>query len=174
MDLEKLEKISDYSIALMEEIEWDMKNLSEYSYEVAHTKLDGMNKKIDLARENWVNVDSLDNQVLEFRIILFKREVDNKITELNESFNNLSSDIGNIDSKYDELKKESNIDLLELSNIMDSLHNEVIRWKIKFMINDYSTSDWASIYNMDMIADEISNAKLKNIDVDDIEEMLFW
>jgi hypothetical protein len=29
-----------------------MKNLSEYSYEVAHTKLDGMNKKIDLAREN--------------------------------------------------------------------------------------------------------------------------
>lgn len=72
IDLKKLEKIWDYSIALMDEVMEDIKRLSQItSFEIAHNWLDDINKKIDKAREYWVNVNKIDREVLEFRFRLF-------------------------------------------------------------------------------------------------------
>ena len=70
-DFKDLEEISDYSIALMEEILWDIKQISESSsLNISHSSLNDVKKKIDFARWKWVKVDILDKQVLDFRVIL--------------------------------------------------------------------------------------------------------
>lgn len=173
MDLEKLKNISDYSIALMEEILWDIKKLSQYSRASIWSNLDKINKKIDLAREHGVNVDILDKQVLDFRFILFKRDVDNKIEEVHTHLNNFSFDLAKIEKEYNDLKKEKDIDYSELDKKMNNAYNEVIRAKIKFMINDIWESDWTSVYSIDQVTGELEIAKKKWLKVDDIEEMLF-
>ena len=49
-NIKEIERISDYSISLMEEVSEDIKKLSRYSSSKVQNKLDDINKKIDLAR----------------------------------------------------------------------------------------------------------------------------
>ena len=173
MDLEKLEKISDYSMELMEEIQSDIKRLSHISWPHNDNTLYEINKKIDLARVNWVNVDSLDKQVLDFRIILFKRDIENKIDEINTDLNTYSLNIDRITSEYNMLNKEIDIDSLVLEELMNNLNVEITKARIKLMIKDIEESEWTSVYTIDQVANEIEIAKRKWIDVNDIEEKLF-
>jgi hypothetical protein len=51
-DFKDLERISDYSLALMEEILDDINKLSKFSSSQVDPKLDDINRKIDLARKH--------------------------------------------------------------------------------------------------------------------------
>lgn len=169
---ENLLQISDYSIALKEELDQDIANLSHYSSSNVESSLDDVNKKIDLARKFWVNVDALDKQILDFRVILFKRDIENKIEDVNKNYNEFTSNIDRIEKEYFELKKE-NIDQNYLSQLMSNLHSEVSRSKIKFMVVDILNTESSSLYTLDNIANEIAEAKKDWINVDDIEEEIF-
>lgn len=173
MDLAKLEKISDYSLELMEEIERDIKMLSHLSWPHRDNTLEEINNKIYLARTNWVNVNVLDKQILEFRIILFKRDIENKIDEINENLNTYVLNIDNITEEYKKITEELDIKSLVLEELMFNLNIEVTRWKIKLMILDIKESDWASVYTIDQVVNEIDIAKRKGINIDDIEAILF-
>ena len=172
-DFKDLERISDYSIALMDEILDDINKLSKFSSSKVETKLDDINRKIDLARKHWVNVDAIDKEVLDFRVVLFKKDINNKIEEVHTHLNNFSFDISKIECEYNELKLEQDIDHSILEEQMKNLYNEVIRAKIKFMISDIEKSDGASVFSIDQIAHELEKAREKGLRVDDIEEMLF-
>lgn len=172
MTKKDFKKIADYSIALMEEVSLDIKRLSEYVWSPNWNNLDDINKKIDLARGYWVNVDALDNQILEFRIILFKRRIEYKIDEVHNTKTKLSFDINIIEAEYKELKREPSVDLGKLQILMHDLYNEVIKSKIKFMINDIER-DPNSTYSIDQVAHELELAKEKWINVGEIEEILF-
>ncbi len=171
--IQHLEKISDYSIDLMKEILSDIAKLSQYSWQQAHNKLDSINKKIDLARSEWVNVDELDKQVLDFRVIIFNRDITNKIEEIESHSNRHSFDISRIESEYQELKKEKNIDHSLLEIEMKKLSNELARANLKYMIRDITEWGGTSTYSIDHVAHKLEILKEEWIYVDDIEEMLF-
>ena len=171
--LQHLERVSDYSIDLMKEILADITKLSQYSWQQAHHKLDSINKKVDLARKQWVNVDAIDKQVLDFRVIIFSRDIVNKIEEIESHSNRHSFNINRIENEYEELKKEKDIDHDTLESEMQKLSNELIRANLKYMIRDITESWWTSQYSIDQVAHELEKIKEQWIDVDDIEEMLF-
>ncbi len=172
-DFSKLEEMSDYSIALMDEIFSDIKSLSKNSSSTIVNKLDEVNKKIDRAREMWLNVDAMDKEVLDFRIVLFKRNIANRVDELNNNPSRYFFDISKIEQEYKELLKEKDIDFAMLKELMDDLKKQVIRWELILMIRNIKKSDWVSVYSIDQILDEINNAKQKGIDIEDIQEKLF-
>lgn len=87
----------------MEEIESDIKKLSNISWHHNDNTLEEINNKIDLERENWVNVNALDKQNLEFRIILFKRDIQNKIDEINSILSTYSLNIDKIQDKFNKI-----------------------------------------------------------------------
>ncbi|MDD2907314.1 MAG: hypothetical protein PHH98_01605 [Candidatus Gracilibacteria bacterium] len=171
-DLKELEKISDYSIALMDEIYQDIEKLSEHSQDEGASILDSINKKIELARKYSVNVESLNKQILEFRLILFRKLVENKIIKIKKYLNKFSFDLRIIEGEYNNLKIESEIDKTIIDKLMIDVKNEVIKGKIIFMIKDYSESEGVSIYNVKEIIEELEKAKEKGIDVKDIENMI--
>ena len=74
--LEELQRKWDYSIALIDEISSDISKLNEYP---ATT----LTNKLDYARGQWINVDKLEKQVLDFRILSFFRNIDKKIYDIN-------------------------------------------------------------------------------------------
>ncbi|MFK7780308.1 MAG: hypothetical protein QM490_04095 [Candidatus Gracilibacteria bacterium] len=172
IDLKDLERVSDYSIALMDDIARDIKLLSKFGGR-ADNNLDDINRKIDLARTKGVNVDNLDRQVLEFRISLFRGNINNKIEKLNSECNNYYVDVTKLEEEYIELKKEKDIDFEELDKLMYDLSSELTRALIKHMISNIKKEHGTSVHSMDRIAHEIAQAKKKGINVDDIEEMLF-
>ena len=172
IDIEEIKKRSDYALALKGEIELDIKRLSDYVWAPNWNNLNDINKKIDLARTYWINVESLDKQILEFRIILFKKRVAYKIEEVNESNSKLAFNIDTIELEYSDLKKEININLEELQSLMYDLYNEVIKSKIKFMLNDID-KDPNTTYSMEQVVYELDLAKERWVNVDDIKEMLF-
>lgn len=195
MDLNKLEEMWDYSIALIEEISRDITRLSKYSSSIADNKLDYINRKIDRAREKWINVDSLDKQILDFRIILFKRDIANKIEEVtkeNKEFDkgdqtaqinhfSLSEHSFNIDSilkEYEELKNEDDSDKELLNDKMKELYYEVERSRIKFMIDNIIHPSWSYNYTVDKVLNKLEDAENDNIDIDDLKEdfmhMMQW
>jgi hypothetical protein len=172
-NFEILEEIWDYSIGLMNEIEKEIQFLSSFSWKRVDNNLDEINRKIDYARQQWLNVDVLDKKVQEFRILLFKRNIENKIDELRLKWNNYTIDTSQLEDEYIELKKEKNINFLELDKLMHNLSNEVIRAKIKYMVSDIIESWWTSVHSIDSVASELEEAKESWVDVEDIEKLLF-
>jgi hypothetical protein len=83
-------------------------------------------------------VESLDKQILDFRVILFKRDIDNKIEEIDTNLNYLSFDISRIEKEYSELKQENGIGIENLDTKMNELLAKVSISKIKLMINNIS------------------------------------
>lgn len=174
IDLKKIEEISDYSIALMGEVMGDIKRLSEVnSFEIAHNWLDDINRKIDKAREYWVNVDKIDREVLEFRFVVFKRAIDSKIESVKNNSTNFNLDISNLEKEYNELLKEEDIEKKDLDYLMDFLKKGLIKPQINFMLHDYTESWWNSLYTLDQIIDKVNEAKTLWVNIDDIEEKIF-
>lgn len=174
LDLNKIQEISDYTFALMEEIHSDIKWMSQNADRTTYSKLDEVNRKIDKARWEWVNVDSLDKEILDFRYILFKRNVANKIEELSTNWTLIWNDISYLEKEYKELLKEENLNREELISIYENLENHSHKSELKFIVNDIVNSEWTSIHSIDKVATKIEDLKSKWVDVSDIEEMLFW
>ena len=173
INLREIEDRWDYSIALLDEVMEDIKKISHYSSTDIGNRLDNINNKIYLARWYWINVDSLDKQVLDFRIVLFKRDVNNMIENVTTQTNKYEFDINKIELEYEELLKEQNVDIEYISSLIKKLKDELIKAKILFMIRHLAEWENNSAFTFDRIAHEISEAKAKWINVDDIEEILF-
>lgn len=80
--VKEMERKSDYSIALIDEIALDISKLNEYPWSTLINKLNEVNIKLDYAREQWINVDKLDKQVSDFRLLSFFRNIDKKIDDI--------------------------------------------------------------------------------------------
>lgn len=169
-----IEEISDYSIDLMHEISKDIAMLPKLTWKKFENDLADIDKKIDYARKKWLKVDVLDKQLLDFRVIIFKRDIKLKLEQLDEKWNNYTVDITKIRKEYDFLKQEKGIILEELHELMDKLEQEVTRSKIKHMITCIYESWGTSVYSIENVTHELQEAKEKWIRVDDIEEMIFW
>ncbi len=168
-----LEQKWDYSLNLLEEIYYDIKKMSEHKEPNSINKLDEINTKIDLARTKWINVDSLDKQVLDFRIILFNKDFDNIMEQIKNDEDKYLFDISKIETEYEKLSKEIEVDHNYLSNRMKELYNELERSKIKFMIRHIREWELNSSFTFDKIIEEISKAKQNGVDVSDIEEEIY-
>lgn len=173
MDIHKLEEISDYSISLMEEIQTDINKLSEYTTYEAVDKLEEINKKIDLARGNWVKVDALDKQILDFRIILFNKDYDYMIEKIKTEEDKYEFDLTRVDNEFKDILSEPTIDHVELIHKMKILKFELIKSKIRFMIRSLRDWEWNSPFTFDRVFEEMATAKEMGINIDDIESMLY-
>ncbi len=171
-DFISIEEISDYSIALMDEIYADMKKLSEYTTWDALNKIEEINKKIDLARGHWVNVESLDKQILDYRVILFDNDLDNILEQIVND-DKYIFDTSKVEEEYGDLLKEKWIDKEYLWKKMKLMQDELVRAKIKFMVRHISEWEDISGFTFDRIGDELNLAKEKWIDVSDIEAQIF-
>lgn len=171
-DFISIEEISDYSIWLMDEIYADINKLSQYTTSDAINKIEEINKKIDLARWHWVNVDALDRQMLDFRVILFDNDLDNILEQIKND-DKYVFDTSKLEEEYNDLLKEKWIDKDYLWNKMKLIQDELVRAKIKFMVRHISEWEYISGFTFDRIGEELSLAKEKWIDVSDIEAQIF-
>jgi hypothetical protein len=171
--LEELERKWDYSIALVEEIWADISKLNEYPTSTLSNKLDEINNKLDFARGQWINVDVLDKQLLDFRLITFIKDIDKKIYDINIKWNNFNTDLSKIEEEYKILQREDWLDFEMLAKKIDILKEEVKKWQLLLKVKDIAVSWWASIYNLEWIQVEYLSLKDKWIDVSEIEEILF-
>lgn len=171
-DFISIEEISDYSIWLMDEIYADINKLSQYTTSDAINKIEEINKKIDLARWHWVNVDALDRQMLDFRVILFDNDLDNILEQIKND-DKYVFDTSKLEEEYNDLLKEKWIDKDYLWNKMKLIQDELVRAKIKFMVRHISEWEDISGFTFDRIGEELSLAKEKWIDVSDIEAQIF-
>ena len=168
------EEKGDYSMELLNEIWSDIINLSKYSPSQVEKSLQDINSKIDLARTYWLNVEDLDNQVRDFRVILFNRDIDNKLQELEWDFNSIYLDITRIEKDYCKLILEKGIDIESLNIKMKKLRSKVTTSKIKLMINNINNwSAWNWEPDFDKIAEEIAIAEKEWINVDEIKDMIY-
>ncbi len=178
MTIEKitdLEEIWDYSIALLDEIARAIDFLSKFSSRNSDDDLDMINRKLDYARQKWLNVDSLDKKVLDFRVVLFKRNIKNKMQELESEavLSNYLLDTTKLQKEFEELKKETNIDILELFDLMNNLSNEIVRLQIKKMVASILNTEEPSVYTLHDVAEKIEEAKINGVDVSDIEDEIY-
>ncbi len=171
--LKELERKSDYSLALVSEIWADISKLNEYPTTILNNKLDEINTKLDFAREQWINVDVLDKQLLDFRVLSFYRDIDKKVEDINLKWNSFNTDIALIEKEYVKLQREEGLDYDLLALKIDWLKDEVKKWKLLLKIKDIAASDGTSIYNLEEIQWEYLSLKDKWIDVSEIEEILF-
>jgi hypothetical protein len=171
--LEELQRKWDYSIALIDEISADISKLNEYPASTLTNKLDEINVKLDYARSQWINVDKLDNQVLDFRILSFFRNIDKKIDDINIKWDFFNTDLSKIDEEYELLKKEESTDKEKMSEKMNELKMHVLRWQLLFKVNDLKNSWWTSVYNIEDIQEDYFSLKEKWVDVSEIEKILF-
>jgi len=171
--IKELERKSDYSIALVAEIASDIDKLNQYPSSILTNKLDEVNKKIDYAREQWINVNVLDKQLLDFRVISFWKDVDRKISDVNKMWNSFNTNLDRIETKYEKLKLEKDIDQDILAKKMENLKLIVLKAKLLLKVKDIALSWWNSVYNLEEIQSEYLEIKDKWINVDDIEEILF-
>lgn len=171
--LEELQRKWDYSIALIDEISADISKLNEYPASTLTNKLDEINVKLDYARSQWINVDKLDNQVLDFRILSFFRNIDKKVEDINIKWDFFNTDLSKIDEEYELLKKEESTDKEKMSEKMNELKMHVLRWQLLFKVNDFKNSWWTSVYNIEDIQEDYFSLKEKWVDVSEIEKILF-
>ena len=171
--LKELERKSDYSLALVSEIWADISKLNEYPMSILNNKLDEINTKLDFAREQWINVDVLDLQLLDFRVLSFYRDIDKKIEDINLKWNSFNTDITLIEEEYVKLQREEWLDYALLASKIDWLKYEVKKWQLLLKVKDIAASDGTSIYNLEEIQWEYLSLKDKWIDVSEIEEILF-
>jgi hypothetical protein len=162
----------DYSESFHNEILKDIDNLLEHSW-MEKSKLDNINKKIILAKANWITVVELEKLVSYYKILFFKKDISNKIKELNSWINKYSLDIENIEESYNELLKENNINKDELKIEMDNLYSEMGRLKLRSEIMDFINSWGRSTYSINYIYLELDKLKSSWIKVDDIEKLIF-
>jgi hypothetical protein len=173
--LKNIEEIWNYTFELLTEIARDIDFLSKFSSRNPDNDLDMINKKLDYARKKWLNVDVLDKKFLDFRVILFKRRIENKMQELKSEavLSNYFLDTTKIQKEFEELKKETNIDIWELFELMNNLSNNITILQIKKMVASILNTEEQSIYTLHDVAEKIEEAKEKGVDVSDIEDEIY-
>ena len=167
-----IEAKGEYLQHLQTEIKDTIDKFSQYSSSKVHTILDELNNKIDVAREQWLKVDTIDDEVRDFRVVLFKRDVNNKIEEVHTHPNKHSFEISKIQKEYEYLLKERGIDKVELHTLMANVKIEIKRAEIRYMIDHIIDSNWVSQFSFDQIFDKIETAKASWIPVSDLEDEL--
>jgi len=60
-----------------------------------------------------------------------------------------------------------------MSEKMNELKMNVLKWQLLFKLNDIKNSWWTSIYNIEDIQMEFFSLKEKWVDVNEIEKILF-
>ncbi|MDP2091281.1 MAG: hypothetical protein Q8K30_06825 [Candidatus Gracilibacteria bacterium] len=171
-DFISIEEISDYSIGLMDEIYDDVNKLTQYTTSEAINKIQEINTKLDLARSSGLNVDALDKQMLDFRLVLFDNDLDNILEKITND-DKYIFDTSKVEEEYSDLLKEKGIDKEYLGSKMKLMQDELVRAKIKFMLRHISEGEDVSGFTFDRIGEEIHLAKEKGIDVSDIEAQIF-
>lgn len=168
----KLEEKWDYANYLLIEIHDNISKLINFKWKEFKNWLDLVNKKIDFARKHWLYVDSYDKEILRMRLVLFKRNVENKIEQINETWSNYSFDIIDLEKEYDELIKEKDINHSELTLLMNKLKTKIFKNKIMKQVQNVDLYNVSNI-NFEKIIDEIKKAKKMWIDVSDLEKEIF-
>jgi hypothetical protein len=69
----------------------------------------------------------MDKEVLDFRVVLFKRDINNRKEELNTHPNKYSFNLEEIEKERIELRKEIGIDQILLDNLLKDLKDQVVR-----------------------------------------------
>jgi len=169
-----LEERWNYWLELMWEIYEMIWRLSSYSSDRANNVLEDINRKIDLARENWLNVEDLDSRVLEYRIISLKNDIVSRIGDINKQNNPLSLDISDLIKRYNELKNERYINVKNFEIVvkqMKELELLIFINKVKFMI---ANINWTDDPAFDKLVDEILGAEERGIDTTEAKNIVFW
>ncbi|MDD2871891.1 MAG: hypothetical protein PHS49_07925 [Candidatus Gracilibacteria bacterium] len=168
-----IEEIGLYAEDLLLEIQSDINKLTEYTTFDAVDKLDEINQKLDLARGYGLNVELLDNQILDFRLILFGNDYDYMMEKIQNEQDKYEFDTSRIDNEYTDLLAEKKVNHAELIHKMKVLRGEVLKSKIKFMIRNLSEGELNSGFTFDRIAIEVEKAKEMGLDMTDIEQMIY-
>lgn len=173
-DLQKeVERKSDYSIILLDEISADISKLNDYPTSKVSNKLEDIFKKIEYAKSQWINVSSIEKNLLEFRILFFLNSLNIKLELIKNSWNKFNTDIRLIEEEYNKLIIEDWVDLQLLKTSMDNLYNQVKKSKLLLKIKDYWESFWKSIYSMEEIQSEYFELKKLWINLEEIEKILY-
>ncbi len=172
--MEELEKKALYWEALESEIATDLNLLRDrISGDIKNLLFDDLETKLEYAKNKWLNIDKLKDQFNEFRITSFKRDIEKKIEDIKEKWNVFNTDTTDIFNEYRVLSRIEWIDKEELKRIIDNLDVEIQKWRLLLKIKDIASSWWTSVYNLEDIQLEYSKLKDREIDVSEIEEILF-
>jgi hypothetical protein len=172
--MEELEKKALYWEALESEIANDLNVLRDrISWDIKNLLFDDLETKLEYAESQWLNVNKLKEQFIDFRISSFKRDVERKIDSIKEKWNFFNTDTTEIYNEYRVLTRIENINKDELKEIIDNLDKEIKKWRLLLKVKDISESWGTSVYNIEDIQTEYLALKDKWIDVSEIEEILF-
>lgn len=171
--LKELERKSDYSIILLDEISADISKLNDYPTSKVSNKLEEISNKIDYAKSQWINVINIEKKLLDFRILFFLNNIETKLELIKNNWNEFNTDLRLIESEYNKLIKEDWVDLELLKNSMNNLRNEVKKSKLLLKLKDYWISFWKSIYSMDEIQSEYLELKNRWVNLEEIEKILY-
>ena len=172
--MEELEKKALYWEALENEIANDLNVLRErISWDIKNLLFDDLETKLEYAESQWLNVNKLKEQFIDFRVASFKRDVEKKIESIREKWNFFNTDTTEIFNEYRVLSRIELINKGELKEIIDNLDIEIKKGRLLLKIKDIAESWGTSLYNLEDIQTEYLSLKDKWIDVSEIEEILF-
>lgn len=171
---EELERKALYWEELEKNIAGDLNTLTErVSWDVKSLLINDLETKFSYAETQWLKVDKLKDQFIDFRVTMFKRDIDKKIDEIREKWNYFNTKISAIEAEYRKLQNIDWVDYQELKGLMENLDLEIKKWKLLLKVKDVRDSGWTSVYSLEEIEKEYYSLKDKWIDVEEIEEILF-
>jgi hypothetical protein len=160
-------------MALVGEISLDISKLNDYPWSTLINKLDEINIKLEYAKKQWININKLYSQVLEFRLLSFLKNIDKKIEDIKIKWDFFNTNISKILIEYNKLQRFDGIDLNLLKDKIEYLDTEIKKWRLFSKVKDISNSGWTSIYSLEEIEKEYTYLKNKWLDIQEIEEILF-
>jgi len=172
--MEELEKKALYWEELEKEIATDLTLLRDrISWDVKNLLFDDLETKLEFADSKWLNIKKLKDEFNAFRITSFKRDIEKKIEDIKEKWNVFNTDTTIIYNEYRVLSRINDIDKDELKKLIDNLDIEIQKWRLLLKIKDISASWGTSVYNLEDIQLEYLKLKDMEVDVSEIEEILF-
>lgn len=168
------EEMWDYSYELLEEISRLVSELPESNF-ITSNKFIDINNKLNKAKSLWINVSKYEEQIYSFRCSLLKRKISDKIKKIDTLSNtdHWILDISSIENNYLELKNDFE-NIWDVEDAFQQLQNIIIRTKISWMIQKYTSWESSSSFDFENIIREITHAKSQNIDVHELEMMMLW
>lgn len=170
---QKLEEKSDYSIALVEEINTLVAGLPNCPRQNVESQLAKISQKIALAKTKSIHVEKLEQQIIEFRTISLLDTIKSLIQRLNNWNGELSIDISHIQSEYEYLSQLNTWDKQNITDKYNTLKIEIKKSNLLFQLNDIINSNGISQYSLENIQTQYMELKSQNIDMPKIETLLF-
>lgn len=173
--LKNIEKLGDYSQDLKLEIEEAVAQISSKPY-LADEILIKLNYKLQAAKSEWVNINTYEWIIEEFRLTLFSSNIANFEERIINPINLWNFNLDIIESEYSTLVKSID-DKSKLNDLKDKYNyvtnlklKEEIRFKINHMLDNWL---WTN-YELDQITNDFQLLKDKGVDIDDLEELIMW